>query len=177
MSPAPANCRNISQSSSTTTQQNLTALFSALLLAMKPAVALPAADLSVFLRSSLERTLSAQNEIQLAATVHLLGSTVNKRAPGTLYFRVFRYAFGCLRCLAQTWPTFSTLTSNPFTVRPSRGRRHQWHSDGQHYARTLGYAPSRGCHVTRRQQAESPFRGACRSQRASLSDQISAAMP
>ncbi|TKA55992.1 hypothetical protein B0A53_01695 [Rhodotorula sp. CCFEE 5036] len=69
------------ESSSPTTQRNLVALFSALLLAMKPAVALPAADLSVFLRSSLERTLSAQNEVQLAATVHLLGSTVNKRAP------------------------------------------------------------------------------------------------
>ncbi|GAA5883105.1 hypothetical protein JCM3774_002857 [Rhodotorula dairenensis] len=68
------------EATSPTSQQNLTALFSALLLAMKPAVALPAADLLVFLRSSLERTLSAQNEVQLAATVHLLGSTVNKRA-------------------------------------------------------------------------------------------------
>ena len=64
---------------------------------MKPAVALPAADLSVFLRSSLERTLSAQNEVQLAATVHLLGSTVNKRAPGTLFLRVFRTGIGCSR--------------------------------------------------------------------------------
>lgn len=88
--PLPLTSRDL-QSSSATTQRNLAALFSALLLAMKPAVALPAADLLVFLRSSLERTLSAQNEVQLAATVHLLGSTVNKRAPGKLYFRVFRY--------------------------------------------------------------------------------------
>lgn len=34
--------------------------------------------------------------------------------------------------------------SNRFTVRLSRVRRHQRRSDGRHYARILGYAPSRG---------------------------------
>ncbi|GAA6018123.1 hypothetical protein JCM8202_000190 [Rhodotorula sphaerocarpa] len=66
--------------SASLSQQNLQALFASLLLAMKPA-ALPASDvLGEFLRSGLERSLAAQNEVQQAANVHLLGSVVNKRA-------------------------------------------------------------------------------------------------
>ncbi|GJN90351.1 hypothetical protein Rhopal_003362-T1 [Rhodotorula paludigena] len=61
-------------------QQNLVSLFSASLLALRPAVSTPAADLATFLRSLLAQSLSARSEIQLAAIVQLLGSSVNKRA-------------------------------------------------------------------------------------------------
>ncbi|GAA5841768.1 hypothetical protein JCM9279_003101 [Rhodotorula babjevae] len=67
-------------SSSSTSQQNLLSLFASCLIAMRPTVSLPTADLVAFLRSVLERSLACQNEIQLVAVLHLLANSVNKRA-------------------------------------------------------------------------------------------------
>ncbi|GAA5932916.1 hypothetical protein JCM3775_005263 [Rhodotorula graminis] len=67
-------------SSSSTSQQNLLSLFTSCLVAMRPTVSLPTADLVTFLRSCLERSLACQNEIQLVAVLHLLANSVNKRA-------------------------------------------------------------------------------------------------
>ncbi|GAA5902120.1 hypothetical protein JCM8208_002481 [Rhodotorula glutinis] len=67
-------------SSSSTSQQNLLSLFTSCLVAMRPTVALPTADLVTFLRSFLDRSLACQNEIQLVAVLHLLANSVNKRA-------------------------------------------------------------------------------------------------
>ncbi|BGP41533.1 hypothetical protein JCM10450v2_005582 [Rhodotorula kratochvilovae] len=67
-------------SSSSTSQQNLISLFTSSLLPMRPTVSLSAANLLAFLRSFLDRSLECQNEIQLAAVVHLLANSVNKRA-------------------------------------------------------------------------------------------------
>lgn len=49
---------------------------------MRPAVSLPTEDLLSFLRSTLDRSLACQNEIQLVAVLHLLANSVNKRAQG-----------------------------------------------------------------------------------------------
>lgn len=49
---------------------------------MRPAVSLPTDDLLSFLRSTLDRSLACQNEIQLVAVLHLLANSVNKRAQG-----------------------------------------------------------------------------------------------
>ncbi|KAK4050301.1 hypothetical protein OIV83_003622 [Microbotryomycetes sp. JL201] len=61
-------------------QQNTITLFSSALIAMRPTTALAATTLVDFLRRSLTRALQSSNEIQLSATLHLLGSSVNKRA-------------------------------------------------------------------------------------------------
>ncbi|GAA5964949.1 hypothetical protein JCM21900_001908 [Sporobolomyces salmonicolor] len=73
-------------SSSSTAQQNTVALFTASLLAMRPNVSLPTADLLSFLRAFLARSLECQNEVQLTAVVHLLANSINKRAPDVAEF-------------------------------------------------------------------------------------------
>ncbi|GAA5990089.1 hypothetical protein JCM10908_005818 [Rhodotorula pacifica] len=110
------------ETSSPTSQRNLTALFSALLLAMKPAVALPVEDLLAFVRSTLERTLSAQNELQLAATVHLLGSTINKRAQDLADF-LDTDVDGFFRSTVSS-------SSTPTTPRRSALRAYSWIAKG-----------------------------------------------
>lgn len=50
---------------------------------MRPTVAVAAADITLFLRQFLVRSVSARNETQLVADLHLVGQTVNKRAPGS----------------------------------------------------------------------------------------------
>ncbi|KAK4702028.1 DNA repair/transcription protein MET18/MMS19, partial [Phenoliferia sp. Uapishka_3] len=65
---------------SSTSQQDTVVLFTAAILAMRPSVSVTAADLAVFLRLFLVRSVQAKNETQLVATLHLLGQTVNKRA-------------------------------------------------------------------------------------------------
>lgn len=147
---------------------------------MKPAVALPAADLSVFLRSSLERTLSAQNEVQLAATVHLLGSTVNKRAPGKeLYFHVLPllvsgahdYSNADLADFLESdveslYRSTIASVSVPAAQRRSALRAYSWVcSESRIFLRCDDSKLKHG------------FGGLCRSQRASLFGQISVAMP
>ncbi|KAM0786372.1 hypothetical protein ACM66B_001840 [Microbotryomycetes sp. NB124-2] len=61
-------------------QQNTITLFSSALIAIRPTKALTAEALTDFLRRSLTRALQSSNAVQLSATLHLLGSSVNKRA-------------------------------------------------------------------------------------------------
>ncbi|ORY74067.1 ARM repeat-containing protein [Leucosporidium creatinivorum] len=67
-------------SASSTAQQDTIALFSATLLAMRPTVSVTTEDLTTFLRDFLARLLQCENETQLVAGLHLIGSSVNKRA-------------------------------------------------------------------------------------------------
>ena len=55
---------------------------------MRPTVAVTADDLTDFLRLFLDRSVEVRNENQLSATLHLLGQTVNKRAPGAFLNQV-----------------------------------------------------------------------------------------
>ncbi|SCV70456.1 BQ2448_1850 [Microbotryum intermedium] len=64
-----------------TTQRNLTLLYTASLVPIRPAVKLsPEEDVVDLVRGTLKRCIEAQDEIQQIANVHLLGSLVNKRA-------------------------------------------------------------------------------------------------
>lgn len=71
-----------SQAESSTAQQDTVALFSAAILAMRPTITLSAVEAATFLRNALLRCLSATNEAQLTAMLHLIGAMVNKRSPG-----------------------------------------------------------------------------------------------
>lgn len=112
------------QSSSSTSQQNLLSLFTSCLVAMRPTVSLPTADLVAFLRSFLERSLACQNEIQLVAVLHLLANSVNKRAQGASLELVRaprrRGADSSLERTPQTCPTSSSRTCPPSSTLTSR---------------------------------------------------------
>lgn len=51
---------------------------------MRATVVVSRTELPTLLSSLLDRLLSAQNDAQLRAALHLLGATINKRAPGEL---------------------------------------------------------------------------------------------
>lgn len=61
-------------------QQDTLILFAATLLAMRPTITIATQDLARFLQTFLDRSLVSTNEPQKAAVLHILCSTVNKRA-------------------------------------------------------------------------------------------------
>lgn len=49
---------------------------------MRPTVTVTSDDLTRFLTTFLDRSLEATNDVQMSAVLHILGSTINKTAPG-----------------------------------------------------------------------------------------------